>query len=145
MKVTGGKMNKFQFMGRLTRDPEIRYSQSNEPIAIARFALAINRIKQGNENSADFFNITCFGKLAEIAEKYLIKGSKIVVCGHIRNDTYTNRNGERRYSNTFIADELFFCENKTTNNALPEEPELQSDNNEFMNIPDDIAEELPFN
>ena len=93
-------MNKAILMGRLTRDPEVRYSQGDSQMAIASFSLAVDRRykKQGDETTADFFNCTAFGKQGEFVEKYLKKGTKVVVTGRIQNDNYTNKEGQKVYS-----------------------------------------------
>ena len=146
-------MNKVILMGRLTRDPEIRYSQSDSNMAIAKFSLAVDRRykKQGDEVIADFFNCTAFGKQGEFVEKYLKKGTKIVVTGRIQNDNYTNKDGQKVYSVQIIVEEMEFAESKaaagqegqTDNNTPPAMGEPGADG--FMNIPDGIENELPFN
>lgn len=88
-------MNKVILMGRLTRDPEVRYSQGASQTAVARFSIAVDRrFKREGEPDADFFNCTAFGKQAEFIERYLRKGVKVVVCGRIQNDNYTNKEGQ---------------------------------------------------
>ena len=139
-------MNKAILIGRLTRDPEVRYSQNDSNMAIARFSLAVDRRykKQGDETTADFFNCTAFGKQAEFVEKYLKQGTKILVTGRIQNDNYTNKDGQKVYSVQIIIEEMEFAESKA--NAEQRE---QEDNNMpgdgFMNIPDGIDNQLPFN
>ena len=141
-------------MGRLTRDPEIRYSQGDNSMAIAKFSLAVDRRfkRQGDEVTADFFNCTAFGKQAEFVEKYLKKGTKIVVTGRIQNDNYTNKDGQKVYSVQILVEEMEFAESKaaatgqgeqTGNNTSPEMGEPDYDG--FMNIPDGIDNSLPFN
>ena len=108
-------MNKVILMGRLTRDPEVRYTQGNNSMCIARFSIAVDR--RFNRNSqdgvtADFFNCTAFGKLAEHVEKYYRKGLKTVLTGRIQNDNYTNRDGQKVYGFQIIAEELEFAESK---------------------------------
>lgn len=132
-------MNKWEALGRLTRDPEVRYSQSG--MAVARFSLAVDRrfAKEG-EKQADFFNITAFGKLGEFAEKYLKKGTKIALVGRLQQDEYTNRDGQKVTTLGVIAEEIEFCESKKA------QEEAKTDANGFMPIPDDLdSEELPFN
>lgn len=132
-------MNKWEALGRLTRDPEVRYSQSGT--AVARFSLAVDRrfAKEG-EKQADFFNITAFGKLGEFAEKYLKKGTKIALVGRLQQDEYTNRDGQKVTTLGVIAEEIEFCESKKA------QEEAKTDANGFMSIPDDLdSEELPFN
>ena len=106
-------MNKIILMGNLTRDPEIRYTQGENALAVARFSLAINRrfAKQG-DTEVDYFNCTAFGKQAEFIEKYFRKGSRMLVSGRVQNDNYTNKNGEKVYSVQIIAEEIEFAERK---------------------------------
>lgn len=146
-------MNKVILVGRLTRDPEIRYSQGEGSLAIARFSLAVDRrFKRAGEPEADFFNCTAFGKQAEFVERYLKQGTKMVVVGRIQNDNYTNRDGQKVYSVQIMVDELEFAESKNASSgesqgyqpmSRPEPSQAVSDG--FMNIPDGIDEELPFN
>lgn len=158
-------MNKVILMGRLTRDPEVRYSQGASQTAVARFSIAVDRrFKRDGEPDADFFNCTAFGKQAEFIERYLHKGVKVVVCGRIQNDNYTNKDGQMVYSVRVMVDEIEFAESKNAsggnnggynndggynnggfaggaNNA----PAASGAGDGFMNIPDGIDEELPFN
>lgn len=150
-------MNKVILMGRLTRDPEVRYPQDAERSVVARFSLAVDRkYKQQGGPDADFFNCTCFGKQAEFVEKYLKKGIKMLICGRIQNENYTNRNGERVYAVQILVDEMEFAESKSAQqNAAAQEHKSGSrqeyptgaypGDDGFMNIPDGIDEELPFN
>ncbi len=129
-------MNKVIFMGRLTKDPEIRYSQDGK--AIAKFSLAVDRFSKNDE--ADFFNCTAFGKQGEFVEKYLKKGTKVLLSGRIQNDSYTNRYGQKVNTMQVIVAEIEFAENKKV------QEEAQPPKDTFMPIPDDIdSEELPFN
>ncbi len=141
-------MNKVILMGRLTRDPEIRYSQGENPIAIARYNLAVNRRfrREGEEQTADFINCVVFGKGAEFAENYLKQGTKIVVCGRIQTGSYTNKEGKKIYTTEVVVEEQEFAERKNAagNNSGRPEPEGIPDD-EFINIPEDLEEELPFN
>ncbi len=145
-------MNKVMLLGNLTRDPEIRYSQGDNSLAIARFSLAINRrFKRQGEPDADFFNCTAFGKQAEFVEKYFKRGSRMMMSGRIQNDNYTNKNGEKVYSVQIIAEEIEFAERKNSadgfTNAAPAgapDPSMAS-GDDFMNIPDGIDDGLPFN
>ena len=107
-------MNKVILMGRLTRDPEVRYSSGDNSMAIARFSIAVDRRfrRQGENSEADFFNCTAFGRQAEFVEKYLHQGTKILVVGRIQNDNYTNREGQRVFSVQVIAEEIEFAESK---------------------------------
>ena len=136
-------MNKVILMGRLVRDPEVRYSQSNQPMAIAKFTLAVDRKyhKEG-EQSADFIACTAFGKIAEFVEKYLKKGTKVVAEGRWQTGSYKNKEGVTVYTNDCMIESLEFAESKRS-----DEPQAQSqtDADGFMSVPDSIAEELPFN
>lgn len=149
-------MNKVILMGRLTRDPEIRYSQNGNSMAIARFSVAVDRrFKREGEPDADFFNCTAFGKQAEFIERYLHKGTKVVLAGRVQNDNYTNKDGQMVYSVRIMVDEIEFAESKnasagnnggsanTYGGASSAQPSGAGDG--FMNIPDAIEEELPFN
>ncbi len=146
-------MNKVILMGRLTRDPEIRYSQGANSLAIARYSLAVNRsFKRDGEPDADFFNCTAFGRNAEFAEKYLKQGTRILISGRIQQDNYTNKEGQKVYSVQIIVDEQEFAESKNASggesggyqpSARPTPSAAVGDG--FMNIPDGIDEELPFN
>lgn len=132
-------MNKCIYAGRLTRDPEIKYSQGNEPMCIARYTLAIDRRKtKGNDNpGADFIPCVAFGKTGEFAEKYLKKGTKILVEGHTQSGSY-EKDGQKRYTLDCVIEKHYFCEGRREDSA-------PADNDGFMNIPDGIDEELPFN
>lgn len=141
-------MNKVLLMGRLVREPEIRYSQGENPLAIARYSLAVDRrFKKDGEQSADFINCTAFGKNGEFAEKYLHKGTKIAVTGRIQTGSYTNKDGVKVYTTDVIVEEHEFCESKNLgqSNIIGESsPYGPADSDGFMNIPDGIDEELPF-
>jgi len=133
-------VNKTILLGRLTRDPEVRYTQAEEPMAIAKFSLAVNRkIKRDGEPEADFFNVTAFGALGKFAEKYLKRGTKIVLTGRIQNDNYTNKNGEKVYSVQIIAEEIDFAESKK---AADNQGAETTDG--WQEIPDGIENSLPF-
>lgn len=148
-------MNKVILMGRLTRDPDVRYGQGENPTAFARYTLAVDRrFKREGEPSADFINCVAFGRNAEFAEKYLAQGVKILVCGHIQTGSYTNRDGVKIYTTDVAVDEQEFAESKKTstngsqaapaeNRATAAQENAGSDG--FVNIPDGIDEELPFN
>lgn len=144
-------MNKVILMGRLTRDPEIRYSQGENPTAIARFTLAVDRrFKREGEQSADFINCISFGKSAEFAEKYLHKGTKIAVTGRIQTGSYTNKDGVKVYTTDVVVEEQEFAESKSASgqggqNNSGVSPYGSTPDDGFMNIPDGIDEELPFN
>ena len=137
-------MNKVILMGRITRDPDVRYSQTDSNMAIARFSLAVDRRykKQGDTVTADFFNCTAFGKQGEFVEKYLKQGTKIVVTGRIQNDNYTNKEGKKVYSVQIMAEEIEFAESKAAGQSQQNDS-MPGDG--FMNIPDGIENELPFN
>jgi len=106
-------MNKVILMGRLTRDPEVRYSQSNEPTAIARYSLAVNRrFKREGEPDADFINCVAFGRQGEFAEKFFKKGQMVSVVGHLQVSSYTDKDGNRRWSTDVIIEEQHFAESR---------------------------------
>ena len=137
-------MNKVILMGNLTRDPEIRYTQGEKTMAIARFSLAINRrFSREGETNVDFFNCTAFGKQAEFVEKYFRQGSRMLLVGRIQNDNYTNKNGEKVYSVQIMADEIEFAERKQAGGNNNSEPEQKQDDDDFMEIPENIESELP--
>ena len=140
-------MNKCIFgAARLTRDPEITTSQSG--VQIARFGIAVNRdykVAEG-QPTADFINCTAFQHKADFAEKYLKKGTKVNIESHVQTGSYTNRDGEKVHTTDFIIDRIEFCESKSTsNNTENNSQPAQQNNNDFVNIPDNIPEELPFN
>ena len=139
-------MNKVILMGRLTRDPEVRYSQGEQATAIARYTLAVDRrFKRDGDQTADFIGCVAFGKLGEFAEKYLRKGTKVVVTGRIQTGSYTNKDGQKVYTTDVVVESCEFVESKAS--QQPEENNNgfgPADENGFMNIPDDIDEELPF-
>ena len=149
-------MNKVILMGRLTRDPEVRYSQGENATAVARFTLAVDRrIKRDNEASADYINCVSFGKSAEFAEKYFRKGTKIVVAGRIQTGSYTNKDGQKVYTTDIVIEEQDFAESKAAsqqNNQAGEQncsssqqrqqPKAQEGSDGFMSADD--GEELPF-
>ena len=143
-------MNKVILMGRLTRDPEVRYSQGQNSTAIAKFSLAVDRrFRRDGQPEADFFNCTCFGKQAEFVEKYLQKGTKVVASGRVENDNY-EKDGVKHYSVQIMVEEIEFAESKNSqgnsgsdNTGRSAGPAPAGDG--FMNIPDGIDEELPFN
>ena len=140
-------MNKVIFMGRFTRDPEVRYSQGANPTPIARFTLAVNRrFKRDGEPEADFFNCTAFGKQAEFIERYMRKAVKVVVSGRIENDNYTNKEGQMVYSVKVMIEEIEFAESKAAGgNQGNSGYSNMGPGDGFMNIPDGLDEELPFN
>lgn len=143
-------MNKVILMGRATRDPEVRYSQGENPTAVARYSLAVDRRfrSNGDENNTDFINIVAFGKAGEFAEKYVRKGTKLLVTGRLQTGSYTNKDGVRVYTTDVVAEDQEFAESKNSaagNNSNESTPPTASCGDGFMNIPDGIDEELPFN
>lgn len=140
-------MNKVILMGRLTRDPEIRYSQGDNTMTIARYSLAVPRkFKRDNEPDCDFINCVAFGKTAEFIEKWCVKGTKLLVEGRIQTGSYTNKDGQKVYTTDIMVEQCEFAESKKMaeeNNTARPQPMTDSDG--FMNIPDGIDEELPFN
>lgn len=142
-------MNKVILMGRLTRDPEVRYSSGENSIAIARYTLAVDRrFKKDGEATADFIGCVAFGKQAEFAERYFRQGIRIVVTGRIQTGSYTNKDGNKVYTTDVIVEEQEFAESKAASERhtgqTVETPLGAADANGFMNIPDGIDEELPF-
>ncbi len=150
-------MNKVILMGRLTRDPEVRYSQGDNPMAIARYTLAVDRRFTRNNsdgNTADFIGCVAFGKSGEFAEKYFRKGLKILVTGRIQTGSYTNKDGVKVYTTDVVVEDQEFAESKNSSSAGMDGgyagggnrvPEPSGAGDGFMNIPDGIDEELPFN
>lgn len=143
-------MNKVILMGRLTRDPEVRYSQGDNAMAIARYTLAVDRRFNRNnndENSADFIGCVAFGKSAEFAERYLHKGTKIVATGRIQTGSYVNKDGVKVYTTDVVVEDQEFAESKSSGSGSSQQRAPQpspADPDGFMNIPDGIEEELPF-
>ena len=149
-------MNKVILMGRLTREPDVRYSQNADgSMAVARYTLAVDRRRgrnSDNEQSADFISCVAFGRAGEFAEKYLHQGTKVVVSGRIQTGSYTNKDGQRVYTTDVVVEEQEFAESKSSaaNNGAaytPSRPEPSAaDEDGFMSIPDgDESEGLPFN
>ncbi len=149
-------MNKAILIGRLTRDPEVRYTQGESSTAVARFTLAVDRRfkKAGDTQEADFIGCVAFGKQAEFVERYFKQGMKMVLSGRIQTGSYTNKDGVKVYTTDVVAEDIEFAESKSANpNAgsqggfqkefRPEPSSAMGDG--FMNIPDGIDEELPFN
>lgn len=156
-------MNKVILMGRLTRDPEVRYSAGENALAIARYTLAVDRrFKRDGEATADFINCVSFGRTAEFAERYFHKGIRITICGRIQTGSYTNREGQKVYTTEVVVEEQEFAESKAASQGyaaananvgasapqpmpmadMPTPSAASADG--FMNIPDGIDEELPF-
>jgi single-strand DNA-binding protein len=146
-------MNKVILMGRLTRDPEVRYSQGDASTAIARFSLAVDRRfkRDGEDQTADFINCVAFGRTAEFMERYARKGTKFVVEGRIQTGSYTNKDGQKVYTTDVVVENIEFAESKSSDNNnggyVPADRPSPSGaaGDGFMNIPDGIDEELPFN
>ena len=150
-------MNKVILMGRLTRDPEVRYSAGENALAIARYTLAVDRrFRRDGEASADFIQCVSFGRTAEFAEKYFRQGLKIAVTGRIQTGSYTNRDGQKVYTTEVVVEDQEFAESKASSDSYAAShqrtsaPEASMPNpgtaaEGFMNIPDGIDEELPFN
>ena len=140
-------MNKVVLMGRLTRDAEIRYSQGDNSLAIARFSLAVDRRfkKDNEEQTADFISCVAFGKTAEFFERFGKKGTKFVIEGRIQTGSYTNKDGQKVYTTDIVVESAEFAESKSaaSGNAAPAPNQAAGDG--FMNIPDGLDEELPFN
>ena len=156
-------MNRVILMGRLTRDPEVRYTQGERSMAVARYTLAVDRRgrrnQDGNEQTADFINIVAFDRAGEFAEKYFRQGLKIIVSGRIQTGSYTNRDGQKVYTTEVVVEEQEFAESKAASDnyaashpqtsvptpapSMPAPGAASADG--FMNIPDGIDEELPFN
>nr|WP_288824320.1 single-stranded DNA-binding protein [uncultured Clostridium sp.] len=143
-------MNRVILIGRLTRDPEVRYSDNGH--TVARFAIAVDRrFKRENEQNSDFINTVAFGKTAEFVEKYFFQGNKIVVEGRIQTGSYTNQDGQKIYTTDVVAEQVEFGESKNSNNtngpANESRPAPSSAIGDgFMNIPDGVEDEgLPFN
>lgn len=141
-------MNKVILMGRLTRDPEVRYGGANNT-AVAKFGFAVPRkFKRDGEPDCDFINCTAFGKTAEFIEKWCRQGTKLLLEGHWQTGSYTNRDGQKVYTNDCMVESCEFAESKNAsqqNTQSRTEPMPQVDSMGFMNIPDGIDEELPFN
>ena len=143
-------MNKVILVGRLTRDPEVRYPQNDSQVAVARYTLAIDRkFKRDNEPTADFIPCVVFGRSGEFAEKYFRQGMRISVSGRIQTGSYTNKDGVRAYTTEVIVEEQEFAESRAESEAnrsgqQPTKQEEKVDENGFMNIPEGLEEELPF-
>lgn len=140
-------MNKVILMGRLTRDPEVRYAQGGNAMAIARYSLAVDRrFKRDGEPDADFINCVAFGKSGEFAEKYLKKGTKIAVVGRIQTGSYTNKDGQKVYTTDVVVEEQEFAESKNSVSSDNNQSAPANKNTDFMSIPNGIDDsELPFN
>lgn len=137
-------MNKVILMGRLTKDPDVRYTQGEKPTAMATYTLAVDRrFKREGEPDADFIRCIAFGKVAEICEKYCHKGMKLAVVGRIQTGSYTKQDGTKVYTTDVIVEEQEFAESKKYDNAQ-QAPAKSKTGDGFMYIPEGIDEELPF-
>ena len=136
-------MNKAILVGRLTRDPEVRYSQGDSATAVARYTVAVvRRFKRDGEPTADFIPCVVFGRSAEFAEKYFRQGMRVSVSGRIQTGSYTNKEGRKVYTADVVVEEQEFAESKKTEETKPAAGNVDADG--FMNIPDGIDEDLPF-
>lgn len=139
-------MNKAILMGRLTRDPEVRYSQGENAMAIARYTLAVDRrFAKDSQQTADFISCVCFGKSAEFAEKWLKQGIKICITGRIQTGSYTNKEGVKVYTTEVVVEDQEFAESKKSQegaSGIPTPGNANADG--FMSIPDGVEDELPF-
>ena len=135
-------MNIVTLIGRLTRDPEIRYSQGENAMAIARFTLAVDKNFKKKDDKANFINCVAFGKIAETVEKHVFKGSKIAVIGEWTTGSYKNKDGNTVYTNDCNISKLEFCDSKSQSNSQPQP--APSNDNSWMNIPDGVEDSLPF-
>ena len=138
-------MNKVQLIGRLTKDPDVKMTAGENPTAVARGSIAVDRRrKKEGEQSADFINWVAFGKTAEFIEKYLKKGTKITLSGRIQTGSYTNKDGQKVYTTDVVAEEIEFCESKGS--SIPAgDSGAAEDGDGFVSLPDNVEEELPFN
>ena len=140
-------MNKTVLMGRLTADPQVRYSQGDNATAVARYTLAVNRkFKKDGEPTADFIPCVVFGRSAEFTEKYFRKGMQVAISGRIQTGSYTNKDGNKVYTTDVVVEEQEFAESKAASqqNQQNSDGPMPSSNDGFMNIPDGIDESLPF-
>lgn len=140
-------MNKVILMGRLTRDPDVRYSGADNQTAVARYTIAVDRrYKQGGEQTADFISCVAFGKTAEFAEKYLKQGTKLVIEGRIQTGSYTNKEGQKVYTTDVVVENSEFAESKASSNSAINSGEPRPDADGFVYVPDGVEDEgLPFN
>lgn len=137
-------MNKVILMGRLTKDPDVRYSQANPPVAVARYSLAVNRrFKKQGEQEADFINCVAFEKAAEFVEKFLKKGMQISIAGRIQTGSYTDKNGKKVYTTDVVVEEHYFAESKKDSQSSNN---TSSDNTEaFYPVDENVDDsDLPF-
>ena len=139
-------MNKVILMGRLTRDPDVRYSQSESATAVARYTLAVDRRRQRDgEATADFINCVAFGKLGEFAEKYCRKGTKLIVLGHIQTGSYTNRDGQKVYTTDVVVEEQEFAESKKQDTSSSKNTASEpTGNGGYADYPEGVEDDLPY-
>ncbi len=130
-------MNRVILMGRLTKDPELRYSQSNNPLAIARYTLAVDRRVKGNEKETDFINCIAFGKNAEFTEKYFKKGQRVLIEGRLQTGSYTNKDGQKIYTTDIVVETQEFADGKNGDTA--------KNTDDFMPVDEMNEDGLPFN
>ena len=135
-------MNIVTLIGRLTRDPEIRYSQGENAMALARYTLAVDKNFKKKDDKANFINCVAFGKIAETVEKHVFKGSKIAVIDEWTTGSYKNKDGNTVYTNDCNISKLEFCESKSQSNSQPQP--TPSNDNSWLDIPDDVEDSLPF-
>lgn len=140
-------MNKVVLVGRIVRDPEVRYSQGENPTAVARYTIAVDRrFKRDGEPTADFINCVTFGKSAEFVEKYFRKGLRISISGRITTNSYTNKDGIKVYTTEVTVEEQEFAESKAESEANKTSNQQSTPSSDgFINVPDGVDEELPFN
>ena len=140
-------MNKVILIGRLVRDVDVRQSQGNEPMTIARYTIAVDRRtkRKEGEQSADFIPVIAFGKAGEFAEKYFHKGTKVVVSGRMQTGSYTNKDGQKVYTTDIVAEDQEFAESKTTSGEVRSKQEEAPADDGFVNVESDIDDSLPFN
>lgn len=138
-------MNIVIISGRMVRDPDVRYT-ANDNMAVARFTLAVDKnYKKSNDDKANFINCVAFGKTAEVVEKHCMKGTKLIITGEWTTGSYKNKDGNTVYTNDCNVSKLEFAESRSSGNRQNEPRPMPTDNDGFMNIPDGIDEELPFN
>lgn len=142
-------MNIVVLMGRLTKDPETRYTQGEEPMAVTRYTLAVDRrFKKDGDQTADFISCVCFRKAAEFAEKYFRQGMRVTVSGRIQTGSYTNKDGQKVYTTEVVVDRQEFADAKRENTEANREsapaPSYQPPEDDFVQVPEGLEEELPF-
>lgn len=135
-------MNNVTFLGRLTRDPEVRYTQTNN-VMVTSFSLAVNRrfVKEGEERQADFFNIISFGKTAEFCSKYFKKGQQVLISGRLQNRSWEDDQGQKHYATDVVAEQVYFADSKRENSDS--QGDMQFENNLNQNLAS-VGDDLPF-